>query len=383
MLATDRPELFSALLAVCAAVTYEDFADAAVKFCRVAVPHTGGEVFLNYLDFDANTDRALLVRSQFPTKRARTPEERAWRQENMQLVGAFFEKHPDTRVYRGQNHTLPPLPELEKTVWFKEFMVPEGWHDFLGMAFRSGPIVHSSLFVNRAFNQPTFSAAEAALFEEAYPYFAAALQRVRLLENTRAVRADLENSLLDLPVATLLLNWQLGIEQANRLAARMCAAWQHGIEHARRHKVPARLEVPADLVAACAQLRDSWSNPGHNGIRLLRRTVSHPQHPELQATITLLRPHALRLAAPTFLIRITEVTTAAEGAGAEATDVAALLTRLSGAERDILPLLRRGLSNKEIAAALGKAVPTVKKQLHTIMAKAGVTSRTRLITLLQ
>jgi DNA-binding CsgD family transcriptional regulator len=382
MLLSRHPELTAALLDVCAAVTYEDFADAAVRFCRTAVPHTGGEVFLNYLDFDANTDHALLVRSQFPTKRARTPEERASRQEHSRLVGDFLERHPETRVYRGQNHTLPPMAELEKTVWFKEFMVPEGWHDFLGMSFRSGVVVHSSLFVNRAFNQPSFSAAEAALFEEAYPYFAAALQRVRLLENTRAVRTDLESSLLDLPVATLLLNWQLGVEHANRLAARMCMAWQHGFAHARTRK-PGRLEVPPDLLAACRQLRQSWSSPGHGGIRLLRRTLSHPQHPELHATITLLRPHSLRLAAPTFLIRITEVTASVGGAGGESADVTALLTRLSSAEREILPHLRRGLSNKEIAVALGKAVPTVKKQLHAVMAKAGVTSRTRLITLLQ
>ncbi|PTX91467.1 helix-turn-helix transcriptional regulator [Opitutus sp. ER46] len=383
MLLTRQPALATALLDVCAAVTYEDFADAAVKFCRTAVPHTGGEVFLNYLDFEVDTEQALIVRSDFPTKRGRTPEERAFRQEHAQIVGAYFERHPNTQVYRGQNQTLPALAELEKTIWFQEVMVPEGWHDFLGMSFRTGPIVHSSLFINRAFNQPTFSPDEAALFEEAYPYFASALQRVRLLENSRAIRTDLETSLLDLPVATVLLNWQLGLEHANRYAARMCAAWAHGRGAARMLKTPARLEVPEDLRTACRELRESWSSPKPGAIRLLRRTISHPAHPELQATITLLRPHALRLSAPTFLIRITEVTHLSPAHQDPGPNTTALLARLSGAERELVPLLRRGLANKEIATALGKSVPTIKKQLHSILAKAGVPSRARLITILQ
>lgn len=374
--------LTTALLDVSAAVTYEDFADAAVKFCRIAVPHTGGEVFLNYLDFDIDPQEALLVRSHFPTKRARTPEERAWRINSFQAVGHYFDKTPDIRVYRGTDQALPPRKELEKTEWFNEFMVPEGWHDFLGMSFRAGPVIHSTLFVNRAFDQPVFTAAETTLFEDAYPYFAAALQRVRLLENARAVRTDLESSLLDLPVATLLLNWQFGLEHANHLASKMCEAWQHGLAHARAHKRPAKLEVPPDLLTACRELRESWSRPSKGGIRLLRRTLSHPETPELQATITLLRPHALRLAAPAFLIRITQVVPTRPEAESPK-ELTPLLSRLSGAERELVPALRQGMANKEIATALGKSVPTVKKQLHSIMTKLNVSTRARLITLLR
>ena len=380
MFFTQHPTLATPLLDVCAAVTYEDFADAAVRFCRVAVPHKGGEVLLSYLDFDA--DEALVIRSNFPTKRARTHEERIERQRAVKPVESYIHRHV-SNVYRGQNHVFPPMRELEKTRLFKEYMLPEGWHDFLGMSFRTGSKIDSTLFVNRAFDQPAFTPKEALIFEESYPYFASALLRVRLLENARAVRTDLESSLLDLPVATLLLNWQLGIEQSNHLAARMCTAWEQGLSRTRALKATPRLEVPADLRATCAELRDAWRSPDTGGIRMVRRTLSHPTQPGLQATITLLRPHALRLSTPTFLIRITEVTVPGEsGLGPMTEGMTGLLTRLSPAERELIPSLRRGFSNKEIAGALGKSVPTVKKQLHSILDKLGCPSRARLIAML-
>ena len=55
------------------------------------------------------------------------------------------------------------------------------------------------------------------------------------------------------------------------------------------------------------------------------------------------------------------------------------LADLSAAEREVFDLVRRGLSNKEIAAARGRSVLTVKNQLQSVLQKFGVTSRTRLI----
>ena len=52
---------------------------------------------------------------------------------------------------------------------------------------------------------------------------------------------------------------------------------------------------------------------------------------------------------------------------------------LTTAERGVLHLLAAGCSNKEIAAALGKAEPTIKHQVSSILDKAGVQSRTQLV----
>jgi DNA-binding NarL/FixJ family response regulator len=55
------------------------------------------------------------------------------------------------------------------------------------------------------------------------------------------------------------------------------------------------------------------------------------------------------------------------------------LADLSAAEREVFDLVRRGLSNKEIAAERGRSVATVKNQLQSVFQKFGVSSRTRLI----
>jgi DNA-binding NarL/FixJ family response regulator len=52
---------------------------------------------------------------------------------------------------------------------------------------------------------------------------------------------------------------------------------------------------------------------------------------------------------------------------------------LSVSEREVVELVQRGLSNKEIASARGRSVATVKNQLASVFQKFGVTSRTRLI----
>ena len=52
---------------------------------------------------------------------------------------------------------------------------------------------------------------------------------------------------------------------------------------------------------------------------------------------------------------------------------------LSPAERAVTAHLCRGLSNREIAALLGKSPATVKNQVAAILGKLGVPTRTRLI----
>lgn len=56
-----------------------------------------------------------------------------------------------------------------------------------------------------------------------------------------------------------------------------------------------------------------------------------------------------------------------------------LLAGLTPAERVVVGLVCEGMSNKEIAAALKRAEPTIKHQLSTAMGKLGVQSRCQLI----
>ncbi|MBK8857843.1 MAG: response regulator transcription factor [Opitutaceae bacterium] len=57
--------------------------------------------------------------------------------------------------------------------------------------------------------------------------------------------------------------------------------------------------------------------------------------------------------------------------------------RLSPAEEVVCVHLRQGLSNREIAFALGKSERTVKNQVSACLAKYGVPTRARLIALLR
>jgi len=61
----------------------------------------------------------------------------------------------------------------------------------------------------------------------------------------------------------------------------------------------------------------------------------------------------------------------------------ALLSPLSPAERLVAVHVAEGLSNREIAVALGKSVATVKNQVSAILAKFHVPSRARLIAVLR
>lgn len=59
-----------------------------------------------------------------------------------------------------------------------------------------------------------------------------------------------------------------------------------------------------------------------------------------------------------------------------------VFARLTHAEHEIVPLMREGFSNREIAARLDKSIRTVKTQLTSIYKKFDVRSRSRLLAIL-
>jgi DNA-binding CsgD family transcriptional regulator len=59
------------------------------------------------------------------------------------------------------------------------------------------------------------------------------------------------------------------------------------------------------------------------------------------------------------------------------------LAMLTIAERRVAKLVADGLRNRDIAAALGKSISTVKSQLMTIFSKLNISSRSQLTALLR
>jgi DNA-binding NarL/FixJ family response regulator len=60
-------------------------------------------------------------------------------------------------------------------------------------------------------------------------------------------------------------------------------------------------------------------------------------------------------------------------------EAAAWPGRLTLRETEVLRLVARGFSNREVAEALGTAEGTVKNQLSSVMSKLGVRDRTRAV----
>ncbi len=367
-------DLMPALLELGSAVTYDDFSQGVIGLLDQCLPYNVAEVRLKI--FDPKTDAAAHI------KRSGVVVDRGYNHDQWQArrelapVYDFMTTHPGTKVYQGWQHTLPAPALLEKSPFYREFMGPEGWHDYLGMGFWNRQGRDGWIFVNRAVTQPRFNDREVALFQRLYGYLAGVLQRIELLHEERARRADLEDSLLDIPIASMILDWNLQVEQANRAAQLLCATWLWGARAASGRQLPHRPEVPVEVLQACRELAAEWRECG--GQRALRRVVDHPAQAGLQATITVLRPHAVRLATPSFLIRITEVERHAPEREYRREQV---MARLSPAERRVAEHLLRGSTNKEIAAELGKSLATVKNQIHALLAKSGVASRAQLLAI--
>jgi DNA-binding CsgD family transcriptional regulator len=312
----------------------------------------------------------------------------------------------DVRVWHDAN-AFPKYGAQDETgllrcEWFRRVMEPENWRSCISVGFYEQGNVHSGFWLHRAIGQPCFSDDDVRRVEHYYPWIETALRRVRLLADHRARNLDIAAGLFDNPVATFLLDWDMRPEQANRAAVHACAAWRHGPEKARQLKLPHTLatrDVPAEIRSACASVREQWveSHQPHNGKpspvfslpvpppRVFRLNLVHPLHPRLDASITLLRPNALRLARPSFLVRITDAGAMVENGAPPAGNgrEQQWLARLTRSERELPPLLKNGCSDKEIAAALGKSVPTVKNQLRSIYEKLRVPNRARLIAMLR
>lgn len=137
--------------------------------------------------------------------------------------------------------------------------------------------------------------------------------------------------------------------------------------------------------------------PGASGLEAL--TVIRARHPS--ARVLFLTSfcteedvyQALQLGAMGYVLKdiertelIAAIRTVAAGGECIPETVAAQLaerlqrTSLTRREMDILPLLVKGLINREIAQILGVSVSTVKNQLNTLFSKLEVTDRTEAAT---
>jgi DNA-binding CsgD family transcriptional regulator len=190
---------------------------------------------------------------------------------------------------------------------------------------------------------------------------------------------------VELPIATVLVDWEFRVAYRNRAAVEACAAWNHGPERARTEKHTDDFALPPEVLAFCREFKATWQPAQHRCCALTTPegvVIVHPHITGLQASVNLLQLDAAPLSMPIFLVRFEDGSSNGHSSAGNG-DALRRIAKLTLREREVALLIGQGFSNDEAALRLGKSVLTVKKQLRSIYQKLAVDSRGRLIALLR
>lgn len=280
---------------------------------------------------------------------------------------------------------IVPDGKLPDTEFFRRFMLPHDDRFFACLNFWHEGLFQGLIGLHRTADQRDFTESDLVFLGRLHPHFNTALQRILNVHRERAVRLSLEKLLVELPIATVLVDWEFRVAYRNRAAVNACAVWNHGRERARTEKHTDDFELPDVVLRFCRNFKATW-HPAHHRCCALTNaegvTIAHPEVASLKASVNLLQLDAAPLSMPMFLVRFEDEQEIADGT-AEKPNGRRRIDRLSVREREVAILIGQGCSNDEAALRLGKSVLTVKKQLRSIYQKLSIDSRGRLIALLR
>jgi DNA-binding CsgD family transcriptional regulator len=302
---------------------------------------------------------------------------------NSKPLEAYLAAHPRSKFVRDSD-VFPRRSELMKSTFYRQYMVPQKCLYALGLFFWSGQRLICVIVIMRTAKHGDFDEPKLKLLQHLYPQFQTALRRLGSLERERSARAAFEEFLRRLPLPTILLRWNLKPAYQNQAAREFCALWERGPRMARLMKANAAL--PSEILDGCRALKQRWEqssrlNAPQPGLE--QKVVHHPKRPYLRATLSLKQLCSAGVVRPHFLIECEELRRGTgplpEPSGARLPH----LVRLTGREQQLARLVCDGRSNKEIADDAGLSLQMVKKHLYAIFRKLEVTSRSRLMTLMQ
>ena len=229
--------------------------------------------------------------------------------------------------------------------------------------------------VHRAFGSREFDPHELARLETFRRYIENAwtLLTQRLL--SRVLIDGISLALRNYDRGVVMLDSAFHVVWHNRAARASILDWN---EDGRSELKPSRqlAPLPNDILMVCERLRSEWLDSPSLG--RLRRThlVHHPTKRRHYATIRLHGVRFTGMASPNFVVQF------GSHSPAPVAGKNSVILSLTSAEREVAHLVRQGMSNQEIADALGKSVDAVKFHLHRMFKKADVTTRSRLMLLL-
>lgn len=369
-------ELDQALLAMHAAQEMSEFWDATRRVLHAALP----------LHFICMCLRpfALMPSTVFRERAPFASEEEFQRFQEVSPIQAYLSLRPGTTLVRLSD--IVPDEALTQTEFYRRFMLPHDDRYFACLNFWQGGLFQGLIGLHRTVAQHDFTDAELALLTQLHPHFDTVLQRILSLHRERAVRLSLEKLLVNLPIATVLLDWDLKVASCNHSAVELCAVWNLGRERAAREKPRDAFCLPGPVLSFCANFKATWTPCNHQACPLTSPAgvyFSHPEQPGLRASVNLLQLDAAPLSMPMFLIRLEDNRASSPVCAPDTAVSIGLLTRLSPREREVARLVGQGCSNDEVARNLRKSVLTVKRQLRSIYQKLNVDSRCRLTALLR
>jgi DNA-binding CsgD family transcriptional regulator len=368
-------ELDQVLLKLHGAQETKDFWDAAKEVLHTALP----------VHFICMCLRpfALMPSTVFRERAPFASEEEFQRFQEVSPIQAYLSVRPGTTLVRISD--IVPDSELEDTEFFRRFMKPHDDRYFACLNFWNNGLFQGLIGLHRTGAQHDFTDAEMALLAQLHPHFDTVLQRILNLHRERAVRLSLERLLVNLPIATVLMDWDLRVTSRNHSAIELCACWNIGPERAAREKNRAFFRLPKSVLAYCEKFKATWNPSNHRVCPLTSPSgvyFTHPDQAGLRASVNLLQLDAAPLSMPMFLIRLENSRITGPRGETEKPAAISLLTRLSPREREVAQLVGQGFSNDEVALTLRKSVLTVKRQLRSIYQKLDVVSRGRLTALL-
>jgi DNA-binding CsgD family transcriptional regulator len=286
---------------------------------------------------------------------------------------AYYQTHPRSKFMRLSDVFGNGL---RNSSFYQQHMAPRHCIHAVALFFWNGPNPLCVMTIMRTKEQGDITEGEAVLLRRLYPQFRTALRRLVSLEEEHSAHQAFEDYLRRLPLATMLLGWNMEQIYQSQAAREFCGLWQRGRQAARLLKPNAPL--PAEFLDGCGRLRKRWeevspANLSDQGYR--HETVHHPDNSQMRATISLKASPGIT--PPHFLVECEELLPKHEQTQLPH------LARLTKREQEITRFVCDGRSNQEIADTGVLSVAMVKKHLHSIFRKLEITSRSRLIALMR
>lgn len=254
-----------------------------------------------------------------------------------------------------------------------------GWHEFIHLAFWSGSRLEAVLSI-RIHAEHAVSDDNLAFLGDLYPILDASLQRVRSLEAERIRHKAFEALLYRLPLATMIVDENLGCLYASQEARRLLSRWTPATWNASAKRLPSTIEQ-----ALHPHLKATQTAAGMDGMQPGGSiTVRHPDIAGLHLRLEV--SASLRLA-PYRTHFILSLASLSQGGETDAETIAnmavlPLLHRLSPSERKVALLVAQGLRNDAIAQKLFRSRKTVESQVSSIFRKLNVENRAQLARVL-